>query len=313
MNKKEYSCKICNKNYASASSLWNHNKKFHESIHKSNVNIMSTSCQLLSTPGKLMSTSCQLLSTQNINDVLQCKYCNNIFNIRQTRWKHEQKCKIKYDEINKLKLINCNLHNEIELLKKNNNQIISTNKIINNNNNNNTVNNNNNNTINNTINIVKFGTEKLSEILSEKEMLKIIARIAGVYTHQRWVTKFINNSINESIKLVHFNDKRPEFKNIFIKNLKDKYLQIYNGDKFVTEIKYNHLYEMIDNHIYNIHKFVNNNKNKFDENQLIKTEKYLKQIEEDAKCVINKIKYGSFYDYKVDDINTLIYNLSNNK
>jgi hypothetical protein len=27
----------------------------------------------------------------------------------------------------------------------------------------------------------------------------------------------------------------------------------------------------------------------------------------------NNTKYNSYYDYKVDDINTLIYNLSNNK
>jgi hypothetical protein len=46
------------------------------------------------------------------------------------------------------------------------------------------------------------------------------------------ITEYINNSINESIKQVHFNDKRPEFralvpkqdtksilKNIMIKNL----------------------------------------------------------------------------------------------
>jgi hypothetical protein len=52
-----------------------------------------------------------------------------------------------------------------------NNQIITTNS-----------------NINNTINIVKFGTEKLSEILNENEMLKI--------------TEFINNSVNESIKRV---------------------------------------------------------------------------------------------------------------
>ena len=288
MNKKEYLCKICNKNYASASSLCNHNKKFHNNVQKNNDQLLSTSCQLLSTSG-------QLLSTKNKCDVLECKYCNEKFNIRQTRWKHEQKCKIKDNE--KLKIENNKLKYEIELLKNNSNQIITTN-----NNNQITTNNknsNNNNTVNNTINIIKFGSEKLSEILTENEMMKII--------------QYINNSVNESIKRVHFNDTRPELKNIKIKNLKDKHLEIYNGEKFITDKKYNNLYELIDNHIYNIQMFITNNKEKFNENHLVKIEKFLRLIEEDAKCVINKVKYDSYYDFKVDDINTLIYNLCKNE
>ena len=90
-------------------------------------------------------------------------------------------------------------------------------------------------------------------------------------------------------------------------------MQIFNGNKFIIDKKYNNLYELIDNHIYNIQTFIDNNKNKFNDSQLIRIEKYLKIIEDDAKCTINKIKYDSYYDYKVDDINTLIYNLSNNK
>jgi hypothetical protein len=70
---------------------------------------------------------------------------------------------------------------------------------------------------------------------------------------------------------------------------------------------------LIDNHIYNIQTFINNNKNKFNDSHLIRIENFLQLIEDDAKCIINKIKYNSYYDYKVDDINTLIYNLSSNK
>ncbi len=69
------------------------------------------------------------------------------------------------------------------------------------------------------------------------------------------------------------------------------------------------LYELIDNHIYNIQTFINNNKNKFNENHLVRLEKFLKLVKDDGKCTINKIKYNSYYDYKVDNINTLIYNL----
>ncbi len=39
-------------------------------------------------------------------------------------------------------------------------------------------------------------------------------------------------SLEESIKMVHFNKDRPEFKNIYITNLKDEYAYTYDGSKF---------------------------------------------------------------------------------
>ena len=74
-----YSCKICNKNYSSQSSLCNHNKKFHD-----------VNNQPLSTNNQLLSTNNQPIINQN---KYTCRYCNKIYNILQSRWKHEQKCK----------------------------------------------------------------------------------------------------------------------------------------------------------------------------------------------------------------------------
>ncbi len=73
-----YRCKICNKNYANNSSLWNHNNKFH---NKTN-NFSTTSNNLLSPNIKQQK-------------VFRCQYCGKIYNIQQSRWKHEQKCKKK--------------------------------------------------------------------------------------------------------------------------------------------------------------------------------------------------------------------------
>ena len=54
------------------------------------------------------------------------------------------------------------------------------------------------------INIVKFGSEDISSILSQSEILKILNRKMC--------------SIEESIKLIHFNEKRPNKSKIcFIK------------------------------------------------------------------------------------------------
>ena len=44
--------------------------------------------------------------------------------------------------------------------------------------------------------------------------------------------------IEKSIKYIHFNDKKPQYKNIFITNLKDKYAYVFDGDTFT------HMYSM---------------------------------------------------------------------
>ena len=252
-------CEICNKKYITNSGFWKHNNKYHNSIqNNTSLNITQKS--------SLITQKSSLNTQKSSLNKLECIYCNKILSRIDNLKRHEDKCKNKKNEIDKLRTQVTILEPlvqkyEIELFKNNSNQITNNNNQITTNNNNhittnNTVNNNNN-TVNNTINIVKFGGERLSEILTEEEMMKI--------------TKYINFSVNESIKSVHFNDKRPEFKNIRIKNLKGNHLQIHNGargpgrashpcgKKFITDKKYSNLYELIDNHIYNIHTFITNN------------------------------------------------------
>jgi len=60
------------------------------------------------------------------------------------------------------------------------------------------------------------------------------------------------SSLEESIKMIHFNEKRPELKNIYITNLKDKYAYIFDGNKFIAVLKSDILEEIVDNHIENI-------------------------------------------------------------
>ena len=296
-----YLCEICNKKYITNSGFWKHNNKYHNNIQKNNLLNITQKSSLFTQKSSLFTQKSSLFTQNSSLNKLECIYCNKILSRIDNLKRHEDKCKNKKNEIDKLRTQVTILEPlvqkyEIELLN-NNNQITTTNnnQITTNNNSNN-----NNNTVNNnTINIIKFGGENLSEILTEAEMMKII--------------KYINLSVNESIKMVHFNNKRPQYKNIKIKNLKDNHLEIHNGKKFITDKKYNNLYELIDNHIYNIQTFITNNKEKFHDLHLVKIEKFLRLIEEDAKCVINKVKYDSYYDFKVDDINTLIYNLCKNE
>ena len=90
-NNNEYRCIICDKEYASKSSLCNHNKKFHNELK---LNII--------TPTKPPDNPIVIQT----NKKYLCTYCSYEFNHVQNRWRHEQKCK------NKI-----NPKNEIESLK----------------------------------------------------------------------------------------------------------------------------------------------------------------------------------------------------
>jgi len=94
-------CKICNKNYKTYQSLWNHNKKFHEKIEKKQEYI--------------------------------CKYCNLVFVNRHKKCYHQKKCnkdtkqdtnKDTNQTINNNKIINNNINNGI-INNTNNNIIIN--------------------------------------------------------------------------------------------------------------------------------------------------------------------------------------------
>jgi hypothetical protein len=70
-----HTCNICNKNYTSYKSLWNHNKKFHTK-QVSEVGLHNQNDVLV----------------QTINN---CKFCKKSFNNRQNKYRHEKICKLK--------------------------------------------------------------------------------------------------------------------------------------------------------------------------------------------------------------------------
>ena len=66
--KMDFRCKICNKDYSSYKSLWNHNNKFHNNNKQEVINSKHN--------GK------QEVIIHNINT---CKYCNNVIVARCDR------------------------------------------------------------------------------------------------------------------------------------------------------------------------------------------------------------------------------------
>jgi hypothetical protein len=89
-----YTCEICNKQYSSASSIWNHRTKIHAVVNNSI---------------KQHNNSIEQPITASNSEYFYCKYCSKSYKHQQSRSRHEIICK-------KIK------NNEI--IEKNNNQII---------------------------------------------------------------------------------------------------------------------------------------------------------------------------------------------
>ena len=80
-----HKCNNCNKIYASYKSLWLHKYKF----HNNNINIIEN------TNDKSKENNNDKSKENNEIKKYNCKYCNNEYKHKQTRWTHEQKCESK--------------------------------------------------------------------------------------------------------------------------------------------------------------------------------------------------------------------------
>jgi len=306
-----FPCNICNKFYASHSSLCHHNKKFHKI--ESNTNVMIPVMDVtIPVTNVMISDNRNLLEKSLINKNI-CEYCNKVFATRQSKSEHKIKS-CKFNPNNPNNNINHNTNNdelfrnEFNELKNTVNLLVNSNKIhpktlqkintqnnINNNINNinNNINNIQNNNINNNINvtIAPFGNENLSKILSDKEMKTILSHL--------------RLSVEESIKMVHFNDNRPQYKNIFITNMRDNVAHIFNGIKFEVKSKDYVVSDLLNNHLGNIESFIEDNNivETFNNRHLFK---FFREINGDD---INKDN-PNYKNYKLNNIKQLIYNHS---
>jgi hypothetical protein len=148
----------------------------------------------------------------------KCEYCHDKFASVQSVHKHMEKCTKKPSEIEELKQLIADLKNQVTTLSVNG---IVNNGVINNVTNNNVTNNNNS---NNTLVqiIVPYGNEDLS-FLTVNDYKRIFKK--GCF------------SIPELISMVHCNEAHPECMNIYIKNLKDDYILIYDGNEWMIKEK----------------------------------------------------------------------------
>jgi hypothetical protein len=231
----------------------------------------------------------------------KCQYCNKLFNDNSNKHKHEKICKQKdvIKDKQKLELLKAeNKKNEIKLniLKQENKKIELLVKL-----NGNTVNSHNNinngtiaGTVNNTF--VKYNNICYSNVLTKKDMKEIVSDF--------------ENALEKAIQKFHFNDKFPENNNIFITNLRDKLMYVFDGIQFMAIDKKEAIYELMDCHACEIYNYV-----KKDKVLLDKYNKLMFDIFKSTKKYIddNNQVFKNYNDYKTDKIKKLIYNSCDKK
>jgi hypothetical protein len=232
-NRKCFKCSKCGKSYTSKSNLKRHVYNLC-SVHNENDQPLT---QLpYDENSRDFSTKCSKLKQDTNKYSNKCKYCNKDFSRNDNFNRHLNKyCKIKKDIVMEKeqifqKLLE-NATNEIrnEMTDKINE--LKYNHKITNNNITNITNNNNNSNITNNINIqlVAYGKED-KNLLKNTELFKILGK--GF------------KSVPELIKAIHFNEEHPENHNIYISNMRDKYVMVYDGDKWILEDKKNTIDDM---------------------------------------------------------------------
>ena len=259
-------------------------------INIKDVNKMSTKCQQMSTNHSKMSTKCQ----QNVNkcqqiltNINKCQYCNRKFRSRQGKWRHEQKSckeKVRDDECKKNMMelvdkLNDQLYEQREQIKEQNNQIkelikkVGITQNIQN--------------IQNNIKILAYKNTDTSH-LTDKDYIYCLNRS--------------NMCIPHLIKKIHFNSQKPENHNVYISNIKNKYIMVYDGNKWNLHNQDETIEELIDINEFvleqKLEEWVENGK---DYPEIMrKFKRYLEKKEKDD--VLNKIK---------NEIQLVLYN--NNK
>jgi hypothetical protein len=219
-----YTCNLCNKNFS---------KKSNYEYHKNRKRVCNDQNKLKT----VKKTENAVKKTENavkktvIIKLFHCNGCNKNFTRKDSLNVHEKtRCKLKLlsDKINNEK--EEIYQNLIKRLESQNQKIeelekkLSEKSVINNIQNNTQ--------INGGIKLLAHGTEDLT-FLTDKIVKKLLS--CGY------------QSVPKIIEEVHFNEKKPENANIYISNIKDPYVMIYNGTKWDLKYKDAALDDLFEN------------------------------------------------------------------
>ena len=265
----EFLCNICNKNYKSYQSRWNHMNKFHTPDISQNKAYDKPNDK----PEKI--------------EGYKCTFCKKKYVHYQSRWKHEQKCKDKKND--KIQILETKLENmekiQSELLKSMKIHPKTLQKINNQLNNNGIVNNIN--TINNII--IPLSEQNLKKALKKSEKMDIL-----------------NSGSKAHLKLTDILYNKPEYKkfrNIYITNLSNNIGYVYDKNKncFIVKNKKDILDDYGVERFSDIQYFYEELKMKINDNQLIKLKKMVTDYfnDNDFKDIKNKELLIELYNNRV--------------
>ena len=209
---------------------------------------------------------------------LKCKYCNKQFKYKQGMYRHiKYSCKKNKDEdmkelarlMNEIKEQNKSKDNQIEQMQKQIDKLTNKLQIQNFNLQNNTLNNIQNNFH---IKLLNYNETDYSH-LSDNDYIFCI--------------KENNFCVKKLIEKIHFNNKKPENKNIYISNIKSNYVMLYKDNKWQIVNRKEQIDGLYEYNEIILEEWYQNYKDK--DNEMIKSfERYLKCKEQDE--MLNNVK-----------------------
>jgi hypothetical protein len=281
-----YLCKKCGKEYKHRQNLYRHLKLKHQD---KNITFSSIS--------KPKVNHYEAKSKPYMNQLYPCKYCDSMYKHKQSRCKHEKKCKYNTDHkyISKEEydiLLKTELHKlESEITEKLTKQFT---KMLNEKqgNTNNIGNQLNDNAIQNNY-IIQLGKEDVLGTLTEKEKLNIL--------NERY------KSVLALVKLMHCSGKYPQFNNSIISNLKSEFALTYSDkdEKFVTLKKNDLVSNIVSHRTANVEEMLDENKEKLTTQTNKKVTELIQIIETDGITLLEE-ETDFMKDYKTK-IMTNIY------
>ncbi len=304
---KNYKCPKCYKTYTTKRSLSRHVNSFCKvKLNIENLQHQNPPNSQKQTPNshqnppnsqKQTPNSHQNDITINDEDRPTCKYCLKKFSRIDSLNRHiKSRCNQQKEiEEDREKIYQSlldemvNMKNQINKLTDENNSLKSKLAInmVNNTTNytDNTINNNtiNNNTFN--IQLVAFGQEQLDHLTDR---------------HYKYIINKGFKSIQELVKFIHFSKNKPENHNIYISNMRDNYVMIYNGKKWLLKDRAETI-----NDLYDIKKSILIDKfdeliNALPEHAIKKFNRFINDEQDDV--ISNNVK---------KEIKTILYNNKN--
>ena len=149
-----------------------------------------------------------------VQETHNCGFCNQLFSRKWVLRRHYDRCEVKRKRDEDRERIYQRLLAEMDDMKAEMKEFKKgPKKIVNNTQN---INNNNTQNIQNNIKLVAFGKEDMKKLKHDD----VVPLLRGYYTPVH-MTEFM-----------HFNPDRPEYHNVYISNIKDKYAMVFNGTEW---------------------------------------------------------------------------------